>query len=160
VATGKEIPVSPGPSAEVQSLAFSADGKRLFSAGQDGVLTWDVAKRSIDAGAGAFPRDNVTCVGLAPDGKQLVLASGKRTRFWELSPAKPVGDWFHVKWSVHSVAVSSNGELLAGGCRKTGAFAIAHEKDQELGSEYSTLCLWDRASGKRLPLTIAGVLDN
>src|SRR5262249_53941243 len=90
-ATGKEFPLGQGHFGEVHSLAFTADGKQLFSAGDDGVLTWDLATRTINRSGGQINREKTQCLALAPDGKQLLVASQQRARFWNLSPAKPLG---------------------------------------------------------------------
>src|SRR5262249_8422452 len=42
VPSGKEIAPVPGPRASVSALAFTQDGKRLVSAGKDGVRVWQL----------------------------------------------------------------------------------------------------------------------
>jgi hypothetical protein len=74
-AAGKQVCQVAGQGASFPSFAFSADGKRLASACEDGALRlWDVATgRELGRGPGGH-RETVTTLALSPDGR--LLASG------------------------------------------------------------------------------------
>jgi WD40 repeat protein len=85
VATGKELAAWDGHKPGANDLAFSADGKVLFAAGDKIVLAWDVAgKREIARLRGHQAAVRVLAV--SPDGKR--LASGgadKSVHLWDIS---------------------------------------------------------------------------
>jgi WD40 repeat protein len=80
--TGNPLPGTPGA---MQQLTFSSDGRTLAARGGDGtVRVVDVHARTqlgepIEVGAGTDRR-----IALRPDGRELVLSTGRGLSFWDL----------------------------------------------------------------------------
>jgi WD40 repeat protein len=86
VATGKELHARPGHTAEVYTLAFSADGKTLATRGADcSIRVWDVATckqiRQLSGGERWMPEFI-----LSPDGKMVAsFGEDDYVRLWDLA---------------------------------------------------------------------------
>jgi WD40 repeat protein/serine/threonine protein kinase len=98
----------------VWSVAFSLDGKRLATAGEDSsVKVWDIAKGG-DPLTLKGHKDQVDCVAFSPDGKQLASASFDRTvKLWDAGSGQFRRTLQGHADRVGSVAFSPDGKRLA-----------------------------------------------
>jgi len=114
--TGQEIRTIKGHTAEVTSVAYSPDGKRIVSGSFDKTLkVWD-------AGTGQEIRtmkgrtDAVTSVAYSPDGKRIASGSGDNTiKVWDAATGQEIRTLKGHTLPVMSVAFSPDGRRLASG---------------------------------------------
>jgi WD40 repeat protein len=132
-ATRKET----GPRLEVYSgsvsrLGFSADGSKLATGGQDGLVTvWDVARRQRQFRLKGHTGD-ITFLAFAADGRTLASGSADGTaKLWRLDA--PEQAW-RVGGPIHSLACSSDGKWLA-----VGQLRGAQLRDARTGQVRHTL---------------------
>ena len=133
------------PADRIWSLAFSPDGGRLASSGDDGTIRfWDVAAGRPIAPVLRGHTGKVSSIAFSPDGK--ILASGgedKTVRLWDTATLQRMGAPLTGHESgVTSVAFSTAGRVLAS------------------GSYDGSVRLWDPSSGQPLgePLRYDGSL--
>ena len=83
---GQEKAMLQGHNAGSRSVAISADGARLVSAGGAGDLrVWDLAAKKVLATYWGSPREELWSVALSPDGKTIVSGSAKGTlKVWDM----------------------------------------------------------------------------
>ncbi|HZY84573.1 MAG TPA: sigma-70 family RNA polymerase sigma factor [Gemmataceae bacterium] len=148
VAAGKLLHPSAGHREGVSALAFSADGRTVFStAGPvDGVLwTWDAASGEAQGQIGGAYQ-GLNGVALSPDGKLLAVCD--RTglpHLWdararkEVRACKPSGPFIPLMGGFSSVAWSSDGRALVSN-----------------GYADKTVRVWDAATGKQRQVIEAG----
>jgi WD40 repeat protein len=128
--TGKEIGRLAGYTDPLYALAFSADGKRLATAGQS-LRVWDVqTRRELDTFKP--PRaDQAYAVGLSPDGQVLAAAGYQGVKVWDVASGR---ERISFRRLVHGsyypgLAFSPDLRLLA-------------------AANYPDVDLWDTATGK------------
>lgn len=128
--TGRLLRTLPGH-LEVQTVAFSPDGKLLASGDLRAVQLWEVEAgtlvRTLEVPRGVYE------VAFSPDGKLLAAALGppdNAVRIWEVSSGQLVRVLQDHTSFVYAVAFSSDGRLLAS------------------ASDDTTVRLWDVASGE------------
>lgn len=108
-----ELILQTGHSTDVQSVAFSRDGKLLASGSVEGVINlWDVASgaqlRSLEGHSSL-----VTSVAFSPDGRVLVSGSyDKSIKLWDVATGLKIRSLDGVFWA-YSVEFNPNGNLLA-----------------------------------------------
>jgi WD40 repeat protein/serine/threonine protein kinase len=133
VDTGEEVAQLIGHAAEVPSLAYSPDGRRLATGGaypDPTVRLWDAATgRPIAVLHGHI--SDVTCVTFSPDGTRLASSSVDHTvRLWNGVTGQLIATLGGHTDSVNDLAFSRDGKRL-----------VSASRDQ-------TLRLWDPADGR------------
>jgi WD40 repeat protein len=128
---------------EVNSVAFSPDGRRIVSGSDDKTLRlWDVASGKLIGEPLVGHAKAVRSVAFSPDGRRLVSGSNDNTlRIWNLDDAKTKTLKGHT-WRVTSVAFSPDGQRIVS------------------GSDDNTLRLWDVGSGKPIGLPLQPISDS
>lgn len=176
VATRRKLSSFKEQKNSITGIAFSPDGRRLTTAGQDGVVKlWDVTGGHEIANFNGHS-DTVKSVAFSPDGKLLATGSSDRTvKMWSANeaPEEAVTLAGHND-EIVSTAFSPDGRMLATGSNdKTakvwdlsngqaraslmghqGSFGvIAFSPDGRMlasGSEDETVKLWDVATGQEV----------
>ena len=100
----------------VNGVAFSPDGKILFSAGCSFIQYWDASTGRPLAALYAHS-STVTSLALSRDGKLLASSGGdQRVRLWDTATGKNLHALSGHRGTVHSVAISPDGKtVLSGG---------------------------------------------
>jgi DNA-binding beta-propeller fold protein YncE len=159
----------------VTSVAFSPDGKQVFSGSYDKTLKlWDVSTgREIRTFSGHS--DIVTSVAFSPDGKQLLSGSEDETlKLWDAATGREIRSFSGHSHYVTSVAFNPDGkQVLSGSVDRTlklwdaatgreirsfsghsdRVYSIAFNPDGKQvlsGSEDKTLKLWDATTGREI----------
>ncbi|MFL5244861.1 MAG: WD40 repeat domain-containing protein [Gemmataceae bacterium] len=132
--TGKETASKLGQKGGgVWSLAFSSDGKMLASGGKDGsVKVWNIdldgEPKTLQAG---FP---IASVAFTPDSKSLAGGGGNNLNviIWDVDTLKERGNISEGAYgSIHALAFSPNGQLLARGTSTSKVKVVNAETTKE-----------------------------
>jgi len=116
----------------INSLAFTADGKILATAGLDGtVKLWDVtARKELRTLRGHSNR--VLSIAISPDSKTLASASEDRSlRIWEIASGRQQSILFGHSSGIEAVTFDADGKTLVSGATD------------------GTIKLWDPAEGRQ-----------
>jgi WD40 repeat protein len=130
--TRRKVGELKGHTDDLSALAFSPDGKTLFTAGGDKVVReWDLAtnkpKRTFEGHT-----DGVTSVAVSPDGKTLASAGYDQVvRVWDLGTGKELRQFKGHSCFVLFVAFSPDGKTAVSG----GGDNVARLWDVETGKE-------------------------
>lgn len=115
VSTGRRIRSFADPAA-VQSMAVSADGRRLFVGGAADtavIVEWDLARGQVVRRAAGRPGESVPALRLTPDGRYLISCGGPAVDVWEVSRLRCVATLRHHSSDVHAAAVSPGARWIA-----------------------------------------------
>jgi WD40 repeat protein len=146
VATGTLLRTISGPEGDVDSVAFSPDGRMIAAArgpvpgtkDYNAVQLWDAATGTLVRSLSGYTNDNVCqrwvmSAAFSPDGKTLACGSGDKTiLLWDVTWGTLVRVFSGHTEFVDSVVFSPDGKTLAS------------------GSGDKTIMLWDVATGRRL----------
>ncbi|MFG1810325.1 WD40 repeat domain-containing serine/threonine protein kinase [Streptomyces sp. NPDC049040] len=127
-----------GHTAQINALAFSADGSLLASGGEDKVIRlWDLRTSRVASTQLSDHTDWIRALAFSPDGS--LLASGgddKDIRLWDISTGRPftVKLTGHTGW-IRALAFSPDGSLLA----SAGGDRVVRLWDVASGSSAATL---------------------
>jgi len=157
-------------------VAFSPDGTRVATAGEDKTATlWDV-KTGNPIGTPMLHESSVTCVAFSPDGTRLATGSADDTvRLWDATTGESLGEPMQHDGNVLSVCFSPDGTRIAtcsldktarlwtlAGCPVGESILVQHQKRVNsvayspdgtrvvTASLDNTARLWDATSGAPL----------
>ncbi|MHB1424934.1 MAG: sigma-70 family RNA polymerase sigma factor [Gemmataceae bacterium] len=144
VVSGKLLHPAPGHRSYITALAFSADGRQVFSAA--GIFdfplqVWDARTGERRDELGDNP-NSVNGLALSPDGKLLAACgyNDNTIRLWDPVSRKEVRVFKGHTAPIDSVAWSADGKMLASGSRQD-----------------KSLRIWDAATGKQCWTTAIGL---
>lgn len=164
----------PSPAGDVESVAFSPDGRTLASGSGPNIILWDVRTHQAVGTPLTGHTGNVDTLAFSPDGR--ILASGSKDHsiiLWDVNTHQKLGQSLagHTDF-VRSVAFSPDGKFIVSGGQDgkiiwwdlatrmphakpltghdgSGVFTVAFSPDGKIlasGSRDKTIVLWDVAT--------------
>ncbi|SDW11624.1 NACHT domain-containing protein [Nitrosomonas communis] len=126
----------------VSAITFSPDGRRLLSAGDDGVFRgWSIQTDQLLDEPLAMSEKGVISLASSPDGKRLATANaGGTLRVWDIDTGQPIGnklDGLPSEEPIYSIAFS-------------------HDGNQLMTVSKSTFRLWDLRTGESMGESLLG----
>src|SRR5262249_38870154 len=113
VMTGKELLTFARPGARLYNTAFSPDGRSVAAGTGQDVIFWDATTAQTLATLHGYGSGH-GFLAFSPDGKRLAIPGPLNSiRVCDLRPGKPWDLIYGHKGSVHRVAFSPDGQLLA-----------------------------------------------
>src|SRR5205085_1199280 len=122
---------------QINSLAFSVDGKILATAGDDDTIKlWDVETgRQLRTLAGH--KWGVRTIAFSPDGETLVSADLETVKLWNFKTGKILHSMGSRSFFIPAVSFSPDGKMLAASAgEKIRVWNV--EKEEQIGSDWST----------------------
>jgi WD40 repeat protein len=106
-----------GSAGGAQSVAVHPNGQQVASGHGPAVHVWEIGPGRREVTFLATGNQNpVTGVAFSPDGQQVAAPSGENTiRFWDVTTGRPLSTYQGQMGMVKTVAISSDGKLLAAG---------------------------------------------
>ncbi|MBN2255097.1 MAG: caspase family protein [Deltaproteobacteria bacterium] len=139
IAKGDRVMIFSGHTGKITSLAFSPDGRYVYSGSMDKTIRqWDVATGKELRRIAGFDEGGVYAIKVTPDGRELLAGSWSgELRMWDIESAETVQSFKGYADSVITVSVSPDGKrVLSGSSGKS-----FHLWDIEAGRELQALTL-------------------
>ncbi|MCA9212650.1 MAG: protein kinase [Planctomycetales bacterium] len=135
-----------GHTKQVNSVAYSPDGEILLSASDDGLINiWSANSGTLITTLRSHKSD-VNEVHFSPDGKWFASCGGDGVKIWDGVSFEELHTIQGFESEVACLAISSDGKLIATGCRFDG---------KRHASDYESVALWEAETWQR-KLGIAG----
>ncbi|KIJ12107.1 hypothetical protein PAXINDRAFT_49270, partial [Paxillus involutus ATCC 200175] len=158
ISTGEQITAFKH-STNVNGIAYSPSGNKLFSASYDRTIRcWNTETGGSIGKPWKSHTDHVTCLSLSPDGTKLASASSDETvRFWDARSGEPIDHPLQHEHDLWTVTFSPSGEfVVCGGLNKNVSLwrvpcgELAHSPINLKGHENDVNCVLWSLDGSRL----------
>jgi WD40 repeat protein len=145
-ATGKPAGKPLEHDAVIRAVAFSPDGKRILTGGDDKTARFWEATTGQPVGEALRHQAAVTFVAFSPDGKKVLTNAGQTARLWQAATGQPIGA--PIRHGVPDARFSPDGKTV-----------LMAALDLPGGKNWDAVRLWDAQTGKpRGPCLHHGVM--